>query len=78
MPEKGQGELTKIMLFNKIRYNGIEYILCNINNCIAILGLVEGCYERFNKSINVVCHVSSKGRALAFRADRPGFIPGPT
>ena len=24
-----------------------------------------------------VCHVSSMGRALAFRADGPGSIPGP-
>ena len=25
----------------------------------------------------IVCHVRSMGRALAFRADGPGSIPGP-
>ena len=33
---------------------------------------------RIQGNINlIVCHVSAMGRALAFRADGPGSIPGP-
>ena len=31
----------------------------------------------FNVLLSRVCHVSSMGRALGFRADGPGSFPGP-
>ena len=52
---------------------------------ILLLPLVARCLETIDVCIWLmfvlcgyfVCHVSSMGRALAFRADGPGSNPGP-
>ena len=50
-------------------FGGILFV-----SCVAVRGCEELGWVLLGEAS--VCHVSSMGRALAFRADGPGSIPG--